>query len=369
MATFTNTKRDWNGQLTECSIEVQDGSFTGNIYQFPIIRCDLNSTQDVVQHKYPQIGGASIESTGLNPTTFKVEAPFLVGMQRGNGESWNPDDLYPVTFTNIVKVFQDPVSPTLLFTHPTMGQYLVKVQSFNTSVVENIKNGQMLNFDLIEHTKDITNQVQNGATADWGDAKSASSEWDFQITNFDPPIPTSSVLRKKSLTDYVNELQGLIDGTLLSVNQVFMKIQNTLFEFQQIRNSVLRFEDAVDQRTGQVKNAALYVALHAQQGNLLTKLERVEKGVWALASDQPVNAPEAARLAAQQQRQQALNNSNGQSSFSSFRQLRVYVLDGKMSLGQVALVLRNKIDDLIGLNPGISRFIVLPTGTQVVYFA
>ena len=338
-----NVMSSFNGLITECSIQANSGTYKslGKI-SFPIEECNVTFSQDVVQHKKPNVPGARVESTGFNPIVFKVKAFFLYGLQRGNGETW--DNLYPETFFKVWGILTDQVAPVLTFTHPTMGQFTVKPQNGHTNTTANIRNGQIIEFDLIQANEDDSAVVI--APVAFGTAEAAATIFDNTIINL-VPAPPKNILAI-SLTQLLQTVRGAIDSSTLLINQVTNAVNNAIYQINQVEQALLRLDTAAT-------------------SNLLTQLKRVKSGIYSLVNNQSTSTPNAATLAAAIQSNQATVSSNSVAGATSAGNLGVFVVEMPMTLANVALLTHNSIDQLINLNPAIAKTPTIRVGTQIVY--
>ena len=81
---------------------------------FPISSMKVTVSQDLVQHKYWGVDGASVEATGRAPLEIEAVIPFVNGIVPGKGEKWGV--LYPTQFRSFLKAFVDKKTGTLV--HP-----------------------------------------------------------------------------------------------------------------------------------------------------------------------------------------------------------------------------------------------------------
>jgi len=363
---------NWNGERIECSIKAVSGPYQGlGVIPFPIEECSITFSQDIVQHKRPNVPGARVESTGFNPIVFKIKAPFLFGLQRGKGETW--DKLYPETFSKIFSILADKVSPVLVFTHPTMGQFTVKPQGGSTTVSGNIRNGQIMEFELIQANEDDINVANITDVVSFGEAQAAATLFDNSVVLLNPAPPSS--ITSISLTKLLQDIRGVIDSTSLLINQITNAVVGAINQVKMIQNALRRLKTAAT-------------------GGLQNQLERIKAGLHSLLNNQalvlrippsgriparplvlpppgitPPTPPSGAIVAAQLQAIQALNSSRQVTSITSAGTLSVYTVSHPMTLASVALLTKNSIDTLLKLNPAISKSPTLAVGTQVIYQA
>lgn len=335
---------NWNGQLTECSIQAVSGPYQslGKV-PFPVEDCTVSFSQDIVQHKRPNVPGARVESTGFNPIMFKVRAPFLFNLQRGKGETW--DNLYPSTFSKVFSILTDKVSPVLIFTHPTMGQFTVKPQSGSTSVSGSMRNGQVIEFELVQANEDNTSVSNITDTVPFGQAQAAATIFDNTIVTLSPKPPAS--VTSISLTKLLMDVRAAIDSTTLFINKVTNVVNNAIHQVKMI-------EDAL----GRLKTAAT--------SGLITQLKRIKSGLHSLLNNQSTfNVP--GNRSAAVQRTQAANVVKQVAGATSAGNLAVYTVPADMTLANVALQTHNSVDQLVKLNPSVSKSPTVKAGTQIIF--
>lgn len=334
----------WNGQLTECSIQAVSGSYQsyGKV-SFPVHEVTTSFSQDIVQHKRPNVAGAQVESLGSNPVVFKIKAPFLYGLQRGNGETWS--DLFPQTFAKVIQILNDQVSPIVTFTHPTMGQFTCKPQSASTATTGEMRNGQVIEFELVT-TNELNNSLSSILTANaFNAAASAATLFDQQIVQLQPPPPSN--ITSINLTQLLQQVRGAIDQTTLFINRFSSVFTNAIYQIGLIEQSLDRLNTAAT-------------------AGLKMQLQRVKSGLYALTNNTDVSkAPQSAIALRISQVNQSQNNKLNTNNTS----LGIYVVPIEMTLANVALTLQNTIDQLIQLNPSICKTPTLLPGTQVVFNA
>lgn len=381
----TGAMLNWNGQLTECSLKAVSGQFQGfGTVSFPIEECTVSFSQDVVQHKRPNVPGARVESTGFNPIIFKVKAIFLFAMQRGKGETWA--DLYPSAFNKVFSMLTDKTAPVMTFNHPTMGQFTVKPQSGSTNVSGQMRNGQVIEFELIQANEDTASTSNVTASTAFGTAQTAATLFDSTVTLLTPPPPDN--VTKLNLTQLLQQITGIIGSTTLLINNADSLINNAIAQIKSAEDALDRLETAA---TSGLKMQLQRVkdGLHSLQNNKSTVTLRIPASgrvpAVPLASPPPgitppstpllINppnvvpppTPNAAQIAAQIQSQLAANTNNQITTVNTSSNLGVYIVAHDMTLANVALVTKNTIDNLMRLNPGISKKPTLTVGTQVIY--
>lgn len=273
---------------------------------------------------------------------FKVKALFLLGLLRASGDTW--DNLYPATFSQVIQVLNDTVSPVVTFTHPTMGQFTCKPQGLSTTTSYNIRNGQIVDFELITSNEDDNDTSNITTMVEFGLAQSAATIFDNQVGQLSPP-PSTPI---PSVAGIVNVVLDALDQPTLFVNSLPYVVNNAIFQIGDIELSLDNMDTAAT-------------------ASLQMQLERVKSGIYSLVNNQALpQTPSAATTLASAQLSSANRNANQQQN-NGLSSLGVYVVPFDMTLANAGLNVHNSSDQLIKLNPGLSKTPTLPVGTQVVY--
>ena len=349
---------NWNGVLTEASIQATSGTYQnyGKI-SFPVMEIHTAFSQDIAEHKRPNVPGARLESMGANPIIFKIKAPFLFGLQRGNGETW--DNLFPASFFQVVEILNDQIAPVITFTHSTLGQFTVKPKSATTVTDAHIRNGQILEFELISANEDDTNLSNVTTQIEFGLAQTSATLFDQQFSNFINSLPSDTEIPSDlvdfvdgtdSMTDILGSVADAVTQTTLFINNVASVVNSAIYQINQVSNAL----ESMD-------NPAV--------APLQMQLQRCISGVYSQINNQALpQTPSAAsqmasnELASAALSQQQLNILNGTSN------LGVYVVNTPMTLGNVCLIVHNTADQIINLNPALSKVPTIDVGTQVVFY-
>lgn len=321
---------NWNNQLKECFIDVLDGQYEGDSISFPVQECSINFSQDLVQHKHPNLPGAKIESMGSNPIIFKIKAPFLYGLQRGAGETW--EDLFPQTFTKVFNILNDKIAPSLSFIHPILGVFTVKPQGGTTVTTPDIKNGQIIEFELIQ--SDVFVPVNDNSLQA---AVSAANLFDIIKFELTPPLPKT--ITSINLSQLMGNINGLINSTTLEINQLTSSVNHAI-------NQVKTIERSIDK----LKTAATS-GLSNQLTTVKAGLHSIGVPSYGLAghSQNPFTAPIPT------------------TSVLSKSSIAVFTVRIPMTLAAVAALVHNTTAQIINYNPGISKYPSIPVGIQIVY--
>jgi hypothetical protein len=320
MTNAINGPSYYNGQLVECSLYPSTGTYAGQTVTFPTEEVVAEFSQDVAQHKRPYVPGARIESTGVNPIVFKVKAPFLFGLQSGNGETWG--SLYPTSFMLLFQILTDTISPTCTFQHPTMGIYTVKPVHGSTSVSPAIRNGQVIEFELVQANLDSDTTSSVASTNEVGAATSSANTFETLLASALAAIPDSETLQ--------DELEGIPNPANLfaQLSSIANSVSNPLGSVTAYGNSVINDLDQF--------KTTLQGANDANTANAEIQLEVMKSGVYSMQNTAP--------------------NTN------------TFVVPFAMTVAQVALLVQNTVEQVNANNPGITS-ILIPAGASIVVSA
>jgi hypothetical protein len=349
---------NWNGTLTEASIQATSGTYQnyGKI-SFPIQEITTTFSQDLVEHKRPNVAGARVESMGSNPIVFKVKVPLLFGLQRGNGETW--DNLWPASAFQLIQIINDQVSPICTFVHSTLGTFTVKPKSANTITDAHIRNGQILEFELVSADEDNDTSTNVTTQIEFGLAQSSATLFDQQIDIFVTTLPTDVEVPDEvvAFTSGGLSLSGLLQGISNALNQTTLFINNVAAVVNSAVYTINSLSNALDSMD------------LPSTAPLQMQLQRCVSGIYSQVNNQALpQTPAAATQLAASEFQQALQSQQQLNALNGTSNLGVFVVNADMTLGNVCLLVHNTADQIIRLNPALSKVPTILVGTQVVFY-
>jgi len=215
-------------------------SKSGVPIHFPVESIRVLVQQDLAQHKYWNVDGARVESTGRGPIEFEAVIPFLNGIFPGPNEKWTANALYPQAFRAFLSAFVAEKSG--IFTHPELGEVFCRCASLD-----------------FEHTATTRDGVK--VTAKW--IESREEEADRGLA-FSKPTPLTAIsLSSASLDAQKTDLLALVpeaefadqDFTSL-VNNVIGRIDSQVLALNQLVSTPARIEYAVSRLLSSMKRAA-----------------------------------------------------------------------------------------------------------------
>lgn len=302
---------NWGGAYQPVALLPSNG---GDFITFPCEEISITWKQRVAHHPKPNVPGAKIESLAPDPHTFHIKAIFVNGLLVSPGETWSGGDLFPGTFVTVFNLLNDPINNVFTFTHPTLGNFNVKSVGGHSVTTHDCKNGQMMEFDLVQANLDTQDTTTTLSTRGLG----SQSAMAFDNIKFNPPLKTPNHFI--TLTDLFNSVLSVITTTTLELQRLTFVVNNAKFMIYRLQSALDAFNDA---------KTAL-ATMHLQ--NVLSAIEDIDN-----------------------------NKKVGQLQIKSF------TVPNNMTVGQIASLLNNSIDSLVQLNPSISYQITIPQGTKIFY--
>jgi prophage DNA circulation protein len=296
-----NSRNNFNGQIKEVSL---------NGIPFPVEAVEIRGSHDLVQHKKPNVNGAKVEGTGRNPYTFHVKAIFLNGVTRANGESWNK--LFPETYNQVF--FQLSLNDAIDFVHPTMGTFRVKPVAFQSTTSSQIRNGQLLDFDLLEVNAAESDNIIFLSSIN--NAQAACSAMDKIFKNPPAGLTNPGI----NFYDTLHQIQRAFDQTSLFIQKANGLITNFIYRLNLVAQSAARLKSTstaiIQQNINRIKDG-------------LYTLQRIGKSTQTLLSS--------------------------------------YTVPVRMTLGNIVMTIGANLEDVIKLNPDAAKSTIVRAGTRILY--
>lgn len=223
----------WNGQLRECQL---------NGIPFPTEHVRMNFSQQISEHKYPNVSGANVESLGRNSITFEVRAIFLTGTFRSPTETWS--NLFPQTFQQVMRTLNDPLNEEIPFQHPTLGKFRVKVVHGTTETVFSTRNGQIIDFELIESgNNDVKGNQQNVLGNDEvGQAVQSAGGLDARLAQYQTANPAAG-LPNISFSSLLATAIAPVQATTVAIGTAFATASNAIAQVNIARQQITSLAD------------------------------------------------------------------------------------------------------------------------------
>ncbi len=287
---------------------------------FPLASLQLSFEQDLVEHKYWGVDGASVEATGRGTMKITAEIPFVNGIVPGKNERWRAGELYPDGFRRFLKAFANRETGVLV--HPEIGEITCKAHSFETKHDPLRRDGVIV-------------------TATWMETVLPTD--DGQIAVGDSPVKVI-FFAAQNLDSSDTDIRGLAPDMPV-FEETFDSLANKL-------------TGAIDKISTTAKLAA------AGPGQMLNRIKQVEASVNRARS--ALGWPVQDSCTRMKLAVHDLPNAITKGGRKTLR----YVTRAKTSLtGLLSALPGATIDDLIKLNPTLVSQFELPALTVIRYFA
>lgn len=280
--------------------------------QFPTSSVDLSFEQDLAEHKYYGIDGASVEATGRGPIHVRVTIPLVNGIVPGKNEKWGT--LYPDTFRDLFRALIDRKSG--VFIHPELDQILCRVKSVNFSHQAQQRDGVNLIVEFIETVEDdITVEFQSPVTV----AELAALDLDASGEDLRALVPEAYQM-PFTLNDFINSLTAVGDQFTIQSKLALGKIDSFIYHMNRLEDSVNR-----------ARSAATWPVLDG--------IQKAKSALRDIQEKPPATLP-----------------------------ILLHTVRGDVSLGAILTEIPGaQFGDVIRLNPGIMASPIIRTGTVIRY--
>jgi len=278
---------------------------------FPTLGVETGASHNIVQHKRVDRNGARVENTGLNSSTYSVRVPFINTLAKGPGETWR--NLYPETYRRVIAALEDRSSGP--FVHPDFGQRLCKVADFKSTLDPEYRGGPMVAFTLVE-TVDEGDGVALGETSTMPIATSAAVVLDGKLGKLKPDPRIGITPKGMSFGEFVKAIGAIGDQVGLMAMQIEGKINRVISGLDKLKTEFSSdgpFADAADR--------------------MISALHSYNKVALVLA-----------------------------------KTTKIHLITKPTTIAALSVRLRSPPVDLLKLNPGLSKALVIPAQTLVRYY-
>lgn len=358
----TEINSEWNHNIQAASLDS---------VQFPCELVGLSFKHRIVEHRKPNVPGANIEDTGRDPIIFTLKAPFFNGLLTGIDETWGGQSLFPATFARVFQMLL--TTDVRQFVHPTLGQYSVVPVRVSSELMPNIRNGQVLNFELI-----TANQNDKSANIF---SELANTPVDLQVAaaldNGLAKIFTKNPADNFTFLNAFTTMQRLLNAPAQIVGSISTIISSPIGLANSIINRAIQADDACTALENQIKsyntgiiqpdsdNSRNPVNSNFTSTNNSTNTVRQYPVVSNLAPDPSVVALTRIQI------QVVISNANTvlqqQQQQSNNITILKYTVKQDTTLGYLSNLLRNSIEQLLTYNSYISTGLIIPKGTLIYY--
>jgi prophage DNA circulation protein len=302
---------------------------------FPTQSVEAEISHDLAVHKKIDRDGANVEATGRNPTVYTVKALFLNTIAKGPMETWS--NLFPDTYNKFIDAVEDRSVGD--FVHPFHGSRRCHIQKVSESFAAQTRGGPSITIQIIE-TDEGADSAPLSSTSNIAIIKSAAIDLDTYIKQLNPP-PNSGIeeLGFDSFSDFADSLSSAVGSVELFQNKIASKINGVV-------NSVNKIASTVDK-------AATLTTTNPITG----AIENTQKlGAGIVKIIDASNKLTLALLGVQ-------NN-----PFTIQKTLKLYTVLADTTISRLAAITKNKLSDLVKLNPGILKELIVTKGTVIRYY-
>lgn len=287
---------------------------------FPITSLTTELRHDLVEHKYPDINGAHIEDMGTAPLRISAKALFYNGISPGPNEIWTFGKLFPEQYNKFLKASQVKKAGKLI--HPILGELKCNLVSANTMLSSDRRDGVAVDMEWLETIEDEFFGVKPVAVSPNLISDSAAVVDLLSQAPVGVQKPSQALVNNTaSLTEAIDFITTNINKADLAQRKVVGKIDAVVYHLDKLLDTIERFNS---------------VSLC----QLKDKAQKVKSDLRDLKSQ--VN--------------------------SSVGTVRYYETAATMTMGQLVVIVKNNIVDLLKLNPNLAGKAVIPAKSIVKFY-
>lgn len=303
---------------------------------FPTSSVDTEVSHDMAIHKKMDRDGANIEPTGRNPTVHTVRALFINTIMRSAAENTS-EALFPNVYNKFLAAIEDRSAGD--FVHPFHGKrrcHAIKVsESFNAQN----RGGPSVTVQFIE-TDEGKDAVLLASTSALTSLNTAAIDLDTYVTQLNPsPYTGLDELGFQSFEDFATQVSSAIGSVEMFQNKIASKINGVT--------------NAVDKMVNNIDRAATLLTTDP-----LTNITSATQKMGA-SFVKIVNASNRFKA--------ALFEIQGK-PFAITKLTKSYLVPGNSTLKAIASRTRNKLSDLLMLNPAYIGTLIIPRGASITYY-
>jgi hypothetical protein len=213
-------------QLLPCSWRGKD---------FPASSMELSFEQDLVEHKYYGVDGASVEATGRGTMKITAEIPFLNGIVPGKNERWSV--LYPTAFREFLRDFADRKRGTLV--HPELGDIQCRPHTCQFHLDPQRRDGVIVSATWTETVEDDLDSVNLFDESRVQVIDLAALDLDPSETDLLTLVPAAES-QGETFDSLVNKITAVVDSTTTTINLLRAKPAQVLYRIKTLQNSLGR---------------------------------------------------------------------------------------------------------------------------------
>lgn len=288
---------------------------------FPVLQFHSSLKHAHAQHAYYNRSGDYIEPTGRASREFSVQALFSNWIEPAANEKFKFGNLYPYTFMQLQNKIAANPSGVLL--HPNLGNLNVVCTQMDDTLSGSALSGPEIQFTFLE-TIDPDN-VDSGEPT--GALKTAIYDLDFELQHRKPNLKLPKDTENFNFIDAIDSITGVIDNSVMRINQQLSVIDRTSMHLNRLSNSVQNAKD--------FRNTALQTTINKMQALLnQVKTETAKKF----------------------QKQVRVYTTTQDTTFAALRNM----LGDETGL--------NSVGDLVKLNPALITNPIIPAHTKIRYY-
>lgn len=307
--------------------QLQGSSFRG--IGFPSLSFSAKYSHRLVRHARMDRDGERVENTGLSGGIHTFKIPCINTIEPGPNETWSQTPgLYPFTYRKLLTALSDRTSGPYI--NPDLGSRNCKVSDFESTLDPDFRGGPTLVVTLVESTDDDANAVPLASTSTKSLALTAAAALDAAFLTLNPPVDTGTP-GGAPLGDWLSTILLALDVFELGVMQWDASISRVLFSLSALQDAFLSMPfDLLTLQFGLLGS-----------GSLFDNVDRLISALHAL-------------------RAQALSTGANTS---------LYIVPRDCTVAQIAGRVGNTMEQLFQLNPALAKSFVVPSTTEVRYYA
>lgn len=285
---------------------------------FPITNLHTEIKHGLVEHKYPDRDGAHIEDVGMEPLKITCKALFYNNISRGPGETFPFGKMFPDHYNKFWKICQSRKSGIL--THPFLNSITCNLSSMITDLSAERRDGVAVDLEWVQTIDAEIFDVQAVTVSESLLSDGVALLDEFNLAPVGIQKENKALSSTFSLTDAIDYVTSYVNAGELATKKVLGKIDAIIYHVDKLIDSIDRADS---------------VTLSA----LKDKAQKVKSSV--------------------RETKQSLNHYLGT--------IRYYETVSPMTLGQICVVVKNGIVDLLRLNPNLAGKAIIPKNTIVKF--
>lgn len=289
---------------------------------FPLVKFNTELSQDQVEHKMPDADGAHVEATGRNNLVISATIPFRNGVTTGPSEAWHGRVLYPDLFREFFSACADKTSGPLV--HPELGRLTCKCKSMRWDYDPMRRDGVDVDVSWTE-SRDESDNIAGylAQPSPVAEAATVAQDLDLLLEQYARTRTPIELDDGSSFTDLITGLQSIPDTITLTSQRIGGYLSGIAAKL-----------DRLDAAIKRVNDVSIWPIVQGA--------EHLRHSVNKIAQQPEKTAP--------------------------LKRLVVYRVRRDTTVAQLARLLKQRVDELIRINPDLSSDPVVTAGTEVRYY-